>query len=160
MRFLYSAWCPFFIENCLDYLETSLRAFTDKHAIQQVLIEICSTRVFNRTIDVDKITAIYRLFRMHRDCFFYLNALYYALQHITQRNCLKILMMDELERSTTAKNEWVVSSMSNGILRQRKRYKRCDGYKCIGPSCNYCRLVGKVEFGDLLAALRYAQSKQ
>lgn len=137
-----------------------MRASASRYAVQRLLIEMCSTRAFKNTISADKIAAIYGLFKAQQDCFFYLDAFYYALRHTTQKNCLKSLLMDDLERSTTAKNGWALASMSYGALYQRGTHIRCGGYKCASQRCKYCEIVSGVAIKDLLAALRYAQVSQ
>lgn len=156
----YDARNAFFVENLPEYFRALLGASADRYAVQRLLIEVCVMKIFVRTIDRDKIAAIYELFKTSRDCIFYLSAFYHALQHTTQKNCLKILIMDDLEGSATAKNLWAVASTERGVLQLRKRYKKCNGHKCACTGCRHCKVVCSTPFGDLVAALRYARSKQ
>lgn len=155
----YDAENTFFIENLREYLDALLRASTDRYVVQRMLIEICTTRAFYRTINGDGMAAIYRLFKAHPDCFFYIDAFYYALHHTTQKNCLKILIMDDLERCAI-RNRWAATIMGCGTLCPKYACAKCNGYKCISVECRYCEIFSTVEFGDLLAALRYARASQ
>lgn len=156
----YDAKNAFFTENFQEYLKALLDAFTNRYVVQRLLIETCTTLTFRRMISTDKMAAVYALLKTQEDFFFYLDAFYYALQHTTQKNCLKILILDDLEGSATTGNRWVAASMEGGVLHQRRAYKRCSGRGCIGSGCMYCRIVSGVEFWDLLAALRYARASQ
>lgn len=149
----------FFVENFLEYLEALLRASTERHAVQRLLIEMCQTQAFKNTINETKIAAVHELFRAQHDYIFYLDAFYHALRYPTQKNCLKIFIMKYLEKDTTAKNQWAAASINDGLLKQRLLYRPCSGYKCIGTSCKYCEIVSCVKFEDLVAALRYAHAR-
>lgn len=155
----YDAKNTVFVENLGEYFEMLLKASTDKHVIQRLLIEICATWTFTNTISMDRLAALYELFKMHRDCFFYLDALYYALRYTPHRNCLKALIMDDLEGSV-ARNRWAAASMKNGALQERRACKRCSNHKCTNFKCKHCKIVSGVAFGDLLAALRYTRASR
>lgn len=152
----YDAKNIFFIENLRAYLEALLKASTNKYVVQRLLIEVCSTYAFKCKADEDKLAGIYGLFKMHPDRLFYLDALFYALQHTTQKNCLKALIMDGLEESAGAEGRWVGTVVD--ALQERRGYRRCHGYKCVGSNCKSCKTVSGVEFRDLLAVLRHAQT--
>lgn len=158
----YDARNTFFIENLREYLGVLLRMSTDRYIIQQLLTEICSTRAFSRIISESKMAGICKLFKAHRDYFFYLDAFYHALPYIKQKICLKILMIDDLERSIAAKNPWARASAKDGALHRLKKYRQCRGHKCVSTNCKFCEIVYDVAFEDLFAALRYAyvQAKQ
>lgn len=156
----YDAKSNFFVENLQEYLAALLRASTDKYVVQRLLIEICSTRAFDRMLRDNSMDAIYDLFRMHRDCLFYMNAFYYALQHTSQRNYFKILIINTLNEGAAAGNCWNGSGTENRLLQQGWKHIRCNGCSCIGTGCKHCEIAYDVAFRDLLAALRCAQANQ
>lgn len=155
----YDARNTFFIENIQEYLEALLRVSTDKYVIMRLLVKMCVTRPFDHVVVSDKMEDIYELLKMQQEFIFYLDVLYYALQHRRQKSCLKALIMDDLE-CMAAKNSWALASMDKGALYRRKGFKRCRGNKCTNSKCRYCEIVYNVALRDLLAALWYARANQ
>lgn len=151
----YDSENDFFIMNLPDYLSVLFMTSIDRHVVQRLLIEICSTKIFNEMVRGGKLLAIYRVLESSPDRFFYLDAFCYALKDETQRSCLKTIILDELERLTAGKT--FRRSLGGGILHRREKYARCAGLECYAFICsNYCELNRTVTFGELLAMLRFA----
>lgn len=89
----YTAENTFFIRHLPDYLEALLRASTDRHVVQRLLIEICSTRLFTDLFTEKKMAAICEIFSRYPDQHFYLDAFYHALLHASQKDCLEAVVL-------------------------------------------------------------------
>lgn len=145
----------FIIKNSLLYFEELLGVSTHRYTIQRLLSEIYSLDTNIDKMYLVKITKIYELFEVHPNFILYLDAFYHTLSLERQKIALKIVIVKRLEESA-AKSRWVMNSMSNGALSQRK--KSCDGYKCISKLCAHCILISGIDFKDLFAALRFAKA--
>lgn len=153
----YDARNIFFIENLCMYLEALLDASTDRNTLQQLIIEICSAQIFDRIVNDSSMTAIYKLFRAHRDRFFYLNVFYYALRQVPRQNFLKALIMKDLKRSMAAGGLAAILRADTAALRPIVDFIQHSRYKEADTSQEYYRLIREVAFGKFLAMLRHAQ---
>lgn len=150
----------FFVKNLRDYLEALLKTPTERCTIQRILVEVCSKHAFRNMLGKGTIPSIYELFKKQRDCFFYYDAFYYALQHSHQRDRFKALLMNDLEKSVATGGLEAVFGARIDALRQKIHIIQHGSHMGRDAQSDQHEAAHDAVLGELLAMLRYARANK
>lgn len=155
----YDVESTFLIENLRMYLGALLKASTGRHIVQRLLVEICSVPAFGTMVNEDAMASIYELFKSHQDCFFYLDAFYYAMpNNSAQKQCFKTIVVRDLEKVAAERNYSRTAHNGNNAPSQEENRNQPCNPRCGNIICERCFPINELAFSDLLTVLRISQT--